>query len=55
MVQWLELGTLTAKGLGSIPDQGTKILQVTWHGQKHIISRVLCLCLVELRTLQAAY
>ena len=23
-----------AGGMGSIPGQGTKILQVTWHGQK---------------------
>ena len=27
MVQWLELCAVTAEGLGSIPGQGTKILQ----------------------------
>ena len=32
--QWLGLSTFTAKGLGSIPGQGTKILQAAWHGQK---------------------
>ena len=34
MVQWLGLGALTARGPGSIPGQGTKILQAMWHGQK---------------------
>ena len=29
-VQWLELCTFTAKGLSSIPGQGTKILQAVW-------------------------
>ena len=29
MVQWLGLLTLTAEGLGLIPDQGTKISQAT--------------------------
>ena len=33
-VQWLGPGACTAKGLGSVPRQGTKILQVAWHGQK---------------------
>ena len=27
VIQWLGLGTFTAVGLGSIPGQGTKILQ----------------------------
>ena len=27
VAQWLELGTFTAEGEGSIPGQGTKILQ----------------------------
>ena len=30
MVQWLRFCTLTAKGLGSIPGQGTKIPQAVW-------------------------
>ena len=30
-VQWLRLGAFTAVGLGSIPGQGTKILQALWH------------------------
>ena len=34
MVQWLGLCVLTAMGLGSIPDQGAKILQATWHSLK---------------------
>ena len=34
VVQRLGLGTFIAKGLGSIPGQGTKIPQDTWHGQK---------------------
>ena len=29
-VQWLGFGGLTARGPGSIPDQGTKILQAVW-------------------------
>ena len=33
-VQWLGLGAFTAKGLGSIPGQGTKVPQAMWHGQK---------------------
>ena len=32
-VQWLALGTFSAKGASSIPSQGTKILQAAWHGQ----------------------
>ena len=34
MLQWLRLRTFTAKGLGSILDQETKILQALQHGQK---------------------
>ena len=34
MVQWLGLCAFTSKGLGSIPGQGTKILQGAWHDQK---------------------
>ena len=33
VVQWLGLRAFTAKGLGSIPGSGTKILQATWCGQ----------------------
>ena len=33
-VQWLALHIFIAWGLGSIPGQGTKILQVIWHSQK---------------------
>ena len=36
MVQWLGLCTFTAKGMGSIPGLGTRILQAVWHGQKFI-------------------
>ena len=34
VVQWLGLCTSTAEGLGSIPVEGTKILQATWPGKK---------------------
>ena len=34
VVQWLGLWALTAKGLGLIPGQGTKIPQALWHGKK---------------------
>ena len=34
LVQWLGLNALTAEGLGSIPSQGTKIPQATWHKQR---------------------
>ena len=34
MVQWSGLHTFTAKGLGSIPAQGTKMPEAAWHGQK---------------------
>ena len=33
-VQWLGLCTFTAEGLGSIPGQGTKILQAVQCGKK---------------------
>ena len=33
-VPWLGHGAFTAKGLGSIPGQGTKISQAAWHSQK---------------------
>ena len=39
-VQWLGLGAYAAKGLGSIPDQGTKIPQAAWHGQKRVYPKV---------------
>ena len=33
-VQWLRLHAFTAKGMSSIPGQGTKILQAVQYGQK---------------------
>ena len=33
-VQWLGLGTFTARGPGSGPGPGTKTPQAAWHGQK---------------------
>ena len=33
-VQWLRLGTLIARVLGSNPGQETKIPQAVWHRQK---------------------
>ena len=35
VVQWLRLCAFTAKGLGLIPCQGSKIPQATWCGQKN--------------------
>ena len=35
-VQWLGLGAFTARGPGSIPGRGTKILQAAWCGQNKI-------------------
>ena len=32
--QWLGFHTFTAKGVGSVPGQGTKIPQAMWCGQK---------------------
>ena len=40
VVQWLGLGACTAKGLGSIPGQGTKIPQAAWHRQKRVYPKV---------------
>ena len=34
MVQWLGLHAFTAKGLGSNPDQGTKVLHAMQRSQK---------------------
>ena len=34
VLQWLGLGTFIVKGPGSVPRQGTKILQAAWYGQK---------------------
>ena len=33
-VQWLGLCAFTTKRAGSIPGQGTEILQAEWHGPK---------------------
>jgi len=34
VVQWSQFSSFTMIGLGSIPGQGTKILQIVWGGQK---------------------
>ena len=34
VVQWLDLHAFTAMDLGSIPGQGTEILQATGYGRK---------------------
>ena len=34
MIHWLGLCAVIPESLGSIFDQGTKILHATWHGQK---------------------
>ena len=34
VAQWLRLHPSTARGASSMPGQRTKILHVTWHGQK---------------------
>ena len=38
-IQWLGLCAFNAKGVGSIPGQGTKILHITWHGQEHFFKK----------------
>ena len=35
VVWWLGLCSFTAKGPGSVPGWGTKILQALWRGQKY--------------------
>ena len=40
MVQWLGLHTVTAEGMGSIPGQGTKILQAVQCGQNKQTNKV---------------
>ena len=39
-VQGLGLGAFTAVGPGSIPGQGTKIPQATWHSQKNFFNKI---------------
>ena len=41
VVQWLRLHPSTARGAGSVPGQETKILHVTWHGQKNFLIKFL--------------
>ena len=38
-IQWLGLCAFNAKGVGSIPGQGTKILHITWHGQENFFKK----------------
>ena len=33
-VQWIGPYACSAKGMGSVPGQGTKIMQLMWHGKK---------------------
>ena len=40
VVQWLGLCTSTAEGLGSIPVEGTKILQATWHSKHKFLKKI---------------
>ena len=47
VVQRLGLGAFTARGRGSIPGRGTKILQAVQHGQKNkIIPQIIRKCQV---------
>ena len=41
-VQWLELHAATANCAGSIPGWETKILQVSWHGQRKGVTWAPC-------------
>lgn len=41
VVQWLRHHTFAAKGPGSIPGQGVKILQAVWRDQKIIIIKLI--------------
>jgi len=38
VVQWLRLHASTPRGMGLIPDQGTKILHAPQHSQKKIFN-----------------
>ena len=61
IIQWLGLSTSTVGGMGSFPDQGTKILHATLHGQnpkqqqkqtnkakQHKTKITLILCLISI-------
>ena len=50
VVQWLKLCTFTAGGTGSIPSQGTVILQASWCSQK-LKRKSLCSCALKICTL----
>ena len=39
VVQWLGLSAFTAKGVGLIPGQGTKIPQAAWRGRNKQINK----------------
>ena len=50
VVQWLRLHVSNARGMGAIPDQGTKIPYAMRHGQEHrklkqnkMLKRAVCL------------
>ena len=47
MVQWLGPGAFTGGGLESIPGQGTKIPQATWHDQQQKQSGKRALLMVQ--------
>ena len=40
VVQWLRLCTSTARGMGSIPGWGAKILHAAWLGKKIKIKKI---------------
>ena len=44
MMQWLRFHTSTVGGMGSIPVQGTKILQATWHATYTHTHTHMCVC-----------
>ena len=48
MAQWLGLYAFIAKVMGLIPGQGTKILQIMWHGQKIFLKTAKKQCSIAL-------
>ena len=51
MVQWLELCAYTARGMGSIPGQGAKILHALHGAAKEKIKKIYILLLQKLEVI----
>ena len=46
-VQWLRLHAPSAGGMGSIPDQGTKIPHATWPKKRLHLVQFICITLLK--------